>query len=153
WHVAGAPDLLLRPFYALGLGQPYFVYLDPALQHRVGPDAVRFRGAWRDAGRFRYSDEKGASAELAVEGAGIRWLGSRFDDAGLAEVTIDDKAVARVDQYGPGGDLPFEWKQESLEPGRHVLRIVLSGERTSASKGTFVNVAGFEVLPGPVSAR
>ena len=80
------------------------------------------------------------------EGAGIRWLGYRFDDAGWAEVQIDSNVVATVDQYGPGRDLPFDWSWRNLAPGPHTLRLRLLPEKTDASKDHYLNVAGFELL-------
>lgn len=148
FHVRGAPDLLLRPFSDFGAGEPYWLYLDPGLQHRIDHRAVEFAGTWRDAGRFRYSDEKGAMAQVEFTGVGIRWLGYAFDDAGIAEVAIDGAIVGRVDQFGPGRDLPFDWRHRGLTEGRHVLRIRLLGERHASSKGCYLNVAGFEVEPG-----
>jgi hypothetical protein len=147
YRVRGEPDLLLRPFHAIPQAEPYFVYLDPALQHRIAHRDVAFAGRWRDAGRFRFSNEKDATAEVAFEGTGIRWLGWAFDDAGIAEVAIDGAVVARVDQYGPGRDLPFDWRHRGLAKGRHVLRLRLLGEHAAGSKGCYLNVAGFEVDP------
>jgi hypothetical protein len=148
FHVRGQPDLLLRPFHAVGADQPYFVYLDPALQNRVDHRDVAFRGGWHAGPRFHYSNAADAAAELAFDGTGIRWLGFAFDDAGIAEVTIDGNVVARVDQYGAGRDLPFDWRHTGLPKGRHVLRLRLTGERREASKDCYLNVAGFEIEPG-----
>jgi hypothetical protein len=148
FHVHGAPDLLLRPFADFGAGEPYWLYVDPALQHRIGHREVTFTGTWHDAGRFRYSNAVDATAEVAFTGTGIRWLGFAFDDAGIAEVAIDGAVVARVDQFGPGRDLPFDWRHRGLANGRHVLRIRLLGERRAGAKDCFLNVAGFEVEPG-----
>jgi len=145
WRVEGAPDLLLRPLFAFGAGEPYFVYLDPALAHRVPHGEVTFTGAWRDAGRFRYSNVVGATASLAFEGTGIRWLGFRYDDAGVAEVSIDGAVVARVDQFGPGRDLPFTWHHAGLAPGPHTLSLRLIGDRDPRAKDCYLNVAGFDV--------
>jgi len=108
---------------------------------------VKFTGAWQDAGRFRHSKEKGAAAEVAFEGTGIRWLGWAFDDAGIAEIAIDGKVVARVDQFGPGRDLPFDWRHDGLAPGRHTLRLELTGDRAAKAKDCFLNVAGFDLVP------
>jgi len=40
----------------------------------------------------------GAWVECVFQGTGIRWLGQRFDDAGLAEIRIDGQVAAEVDQ-------------------------------------------------------
>lgn len=147
WHLAAAPEVLVRPFYAYREGEPYYLYLDPAAARRIPHRAVKFSGRWQDAGRFRFSNEVGATAESAFEGTGIRWLGYRFDDGGRAEVRIDGQVVAVVDQYGPGRDLPFDWAWRNLTPGSHTLRLRLLPEKTEASKDRYLNVAGFETLP------
>ena len=147
FHVRGAPDLLLRPFYAFAEGEPYWVYLDPSLAHRIPHTAVTFTGTWHDAGRFRYGNEKDATAEVTFEGTGVRWLGYAFDDAGIAEATIDGVVVARIDQFAPGRDLPFDWRHSGLAPGRHTLKLRLTGDRAAKSKNCFLNVAGFDVVP------
>ena len=51
------------------------------------------------------------------------WAGAS-DDAGTAEVAIDDKIVGIVHQHGPGRDLPFDWSHQGLPP---VLQHVLIG--------------------------
>ncbi|HZN40484.1 MAG TPA: beta-L-arabinofuranosidase domain-containing protein [Planctomycetota bacterium] len=147
FHVRGAPELLLRPFFAFAEGEPYWVYLDPSLAHRIPHAAVTFTGTWHDAGRFRYGNEKDATAEVTFEGTGVRWLGYAFDDAGIAEATIDGKIVTRIDQFAPGRDLPFDWQHSGLAPGRHTLKLRLTGDRAAGSKDCFLNIAGFDVVP------
>ncbi|HLJ57286.1 MAG TPA: beta-L-arabinofuranosidase domain-containing protein [Chthonomonadaceae bacterium] len=147
WHVADAPGILVRPFYAFKEGEPYLLYLDPASANRIPYREVAFSGPWNPGGQFRYSNAAGASAEASFEGRGVRWLGYCFDDAGRAQVKIDGKIVATVDQYGPGRGLPFDWKTAGLAPGPHTIRITVLADKTPASKDRFINVAGFEVTP------
>ncbi len=153
YRLAGKPDVLARPFAAYGPAQRYFVYLDPTMGQRIPHADLTFTGHWSNAGVFRFSNEVGATAEGSFEGTGVRWLGYRFDDAGTAEVSIDGKVVATVDQYGPGRELPFDWTQRGLAPGRHTLRIRLLVEKPPASSNRFLNVAGLESLSEPVNAR
>jgi hypothetical protein len=146
WRLTAAPDILARPFYAYAEGQPYDLYLDPHLARRISYQRVKFSGRWEDANSFRFSNQAGASAECAFTGAGVRWLGSRYDDAGRAEVLIDGKVAAVVDQYGPGRDLHFDWVRRGLAPGAHTLRLEVLPDKTEASKDHYINVAGFEPL-------
>ena len=82
-------DLLVRPFYAIKQGERYSIYLDPNRHsHRT---AHSTGDGWRDSDAFRYSDRPGDSAAFAFHGTGVRWIGFRFDDAGIAEVRIDDR--------------------------------------------------------------
>jgi len=102
---------------------------------------------WHESAPFRFTNSVGATAEYSFTGTGIRWLGYRFDDAGIAAVTIDGQNVGMVNQYGPGRDLPFEWSKKGLPPGPHTIKITLSSEKDPASRDRFINVAGFEILP------
>ena len=71
-----------------------------------------------------------------------------FNRKGFAEVTIDDKEVGIVDQFGPGRDLPFDWSHTGLKPGKHTIRLKVLEHKNPKSKGRFVNISGFYVLAG-----
>jgi DUF1680 family protein len=134
------------PFYELTAGERYFLYLDRTMGNRIPHQDVKFSGQWNDSGAFRFCNEIGAAAECEFEGTGVRWLGWRFDDAGRAEVKIDDAVVGVVDQYGPGRELPFDWSFRGLSPGRHIISLRLLPEKSDASTNRYVNVQGFEVI-------
>ncbi|MFI5381951.1 MAG: hypothetical protein ACHRHE_21860, partial [Tepidisphaerales bacterium] len=146
WRLAADPAVLARPYYAFQENQPYYMYLDPAIANRISHRQVTFKGQWNDGGRFRFSNAVGATAECTFEGTGIRWLGFRFDDAGVAEITIDGKVIGSVDQFGPGRDLPFDWSHKGLAPGNHTIRLRLLDKKPAESKDRFINVAGFEII-------
>lgn len=152
YHLAGDSTVLFRPFAAFKEGEPYFLYLDPARKSEVQMPRIIshreliFSDGWNVSAQFRFSNVVDASVEGSFEGTGVKWLGSRFDDAGKAEVAIDGKPVAVVDQYGPGRGLPFEWKIEALSPGKHTIRLTILKDADPASKDHFINVAGFEVV-------
>jgi hypothetical protein len=143
----GPAGLLARPFYSYAQGQPYRLYLDP---NAHSADEAHFTPGWKSApvGGQHSSAEPGATAEFTFTGTGVRWVGRRFDDAGVAQVSIDGHPLATVDQFGPGrGQTPFQWEHGGLTPGEHRLSIRVTGERPQASRGAFVNVAAFEVTP------
>ena len=147
WQLVNDPSARARPFYTFHEGEPYYLYFDPSDAGSDGRPRVRFNSRWSKADRFHFSDVAGATAQCSFEGPAIRWLGFKFDDAGEAEVTIDGKVVAVVDQYGPGRDLPFDWSAKDLGPGRHTIRLQILAEKSALSKGRFINVAGFETPP------
>ena len=125
------------------------IYRGPVLlAHEGEAQAIGFSPQWRQYGDLWAANAPGATAEHAFEGTGVRWLGRRFDDAGRARVTIDDREVAVVDQYGPTRGTPFAWERAGLGPGRHTLRLTILDDKAEASRDRFVNVVGFEAL-GP----
>jgi uncharacterized protein len=146
WRLAGNPAVLLRPFYAYKEGEPYFLYLDPAAARHIPHRAGTYQGVWNDSPQFHFTNVVGGTAECSFEGTGIRWEGFKFDDGGRTEVSIDDKVVAVVDQYGPGRGLPFAWTSPKLKPGKHTIRLKLLEKNTPPSKDRFMNIAGFDVL-------
>lgn len=148
YRIPGVPSALVRPFYEVGEGVPYFVSFDPGAPTRIGRGNITFQPKWNDGGRFAFTDVGGATASVAFEGTGIRWLGYRFDDGGRAEVKIDGQLASIVDQYGPGRDLPFDWHMDGLAPGHHTLKMTLLPDKSAASRGCYLNIAGFEVLGG-----
>jgi len=146
WRLVRNNNILLRPFYAYKEGERYYLYLEPLTAKQIALASIVYRPQWQGNGKFRFTKEIGATAEYRFEGTGIRWLGGRFDDAGKAEVSVDGKVVATVDQYGPGRNLPFQWEWRNLPPGKHTIRLRLIEEKSPQSKDHFINVAGFEVI-------
>ncbi len=126
------------------------LYRGPLLLAHEQPSKTAQRpGAWQNFGDRFASRETGAAFEYDFDGDGIRWFGALFEDAGKARVLVDGKQVAVVDQYGPVRGMPFAWEHKGLGPGKHTLRIEVSGEKTPVSQNTWSNVAGF----GPPSAE
>jgi uncharacterized protein len=144
YRMSSNADVLIRPFYAFKQGEPYFLHLDP---NRESHRAARFVGeGWRESEAFRYNDRPGASASFHFHGTGIHWIGFRFDDAGIAELRIDNQPAGMVDQYAPARGAPFAWRKDGLPDADHSLTITILDRKPAASKGRFINVAGFEVI-------
>ncbi len=145
FHARADDSLLIRAFYLLKEGEPYALYLDP---NRFSADAAKYTGDnWRDSQSFRFNDRIGASVEFSFAGTGVRWIGYHFDDACLAQVALDDKPVAMVDQYAPRRGGPFEWRSPLLPAGAHKITLTILDAKPDASRARFLNVAGFEVTP------
>jgi uncharacterized protein len=148
WQMASESAVVFRPFYAYKQGEPYFLYLDPTTGRRLLHGSLTYQRPWNSNGQFHFTNVVGATVEATFEGTGIRWLGYKYDDAGQVEVTIDDKVVATVDQYGPGRDLSFDWSHNCLSPGKHTIRLKVLESKDSKSKDHFINVAGFDLIGG-----
>jgi hypothetical protein len=112
-------------------------------------EAVQFSPEWkRREDMAAITKDIGATVEAVFEGASVVWNGWFFDDAGQAQVTIDGREVAVVDQYGPVREVPFQWEYRDLPPGKHTIKITLLSKKNEKSKGHWINV-GSIVPPMP----
>jgi hypothetical protein len=158
FHLASDPAVLFRPFYLFKEDERYFVYFDSDINNRTlpggnvvlgkGPDIV-CSGSWQNEGLYYVSTNATSTAVYNFEGSGIRWVGCKFDDAGLAEVKIDDASAEVVSQYGPGRDQSFRWEKSGLGPGKHSIKLTVLGQKQSDSKGVGINIGALEVMRNP----
>jgi hypothetical protein len=82
----------------------------------------------------------GTSLDAVFEGRSVTWNGWLFDDAGQAQVTIDGRTIAIVDQHGPTRGVPFQWQHNGLQSGKHSLGITLLPQKNAQSKDHWINV-------------
>ena len=92
------------------------------------------------------TDQKGAEATFEFNGNSVVLVGKRYDDAGIIAAEIDGKAVGEIDEYGPVRDDPFEWLYQGAGSGTHVLKLVVTGEKNTNSKGVWCNSGGLKRL-------
>ena len=129
--------------------------------------AVRKLGTWQqavpDSKLEWFSNKRGDFMEYDFEGTGICWIGATDMIYGQAQVWLDNVQVARVELFPgiPHGSARGEVKQEgeilfsteSLEPGRHTIRIEVLGTHQPLSNNAYVSVEGFRILqPGSPGA-
>jgi hypothetical protein len=146
WSLCIEPD-----DYQFKEGERYFIYFDP--KHpwtRLSLNELKFSGGWTlvGGGDMQITTKVGAYVEHSFTGNGIRWIGRNFDDAGMCEVSIDGKVVAKVDQYDPVRDKPFRYGLRDLPAGRHTIRLTLLEEKNPASRDRYANVTRFDAA-GP----
>jgi DUF1680 family protein len=111
---------------------------------------IKFSPEWkRREDMAAITKDIGASLDAVFEGASVTWNGWLFDDAGQAQVTIDGRNIAIVDQYGPTRGEPFRWEYHGLQPGKHLLKITLLAQKNAQSKDHWINV-GRIVPPAPL---
>ena len=104
---------------------------------------VRY-GEWKVAmsdhdhgGSTGYTSDENASASLTFSGSAIRWLSRVSPTSGMATVYLDGIEVATVDLYSPETrfrQVVFERSQ--LTEGRHVIRIVRTGQSNVRAVGS-----------------
>jgi glycosyltransferase involved in cell wall biosynthesis len=148
-------------------GEFYLARLDPACQPvsltepplAVGPGfyddydpAILFRGDWQkqsavhgpDRDTNTHAATPGAEIAIAFEGRELHYIHGMGPDYGIASVTIDGQAKEPVDFYYKDVD----WQHRTsytLQPGRHLAVIRISGEKNPASAGTRVDLDSFEI--------
>jgi len=100
------------------------------------------------AGAAKVSATPGAKATFTFTGTGIRWIGGRGPQTGIARVYLDRVFVARIDLYSPG-EAPQKtvFTAADLPPGTHTLTVEVTGEKNALSTDTWVLVDAFDVLP------
>src|SRR5439155_1541056 len=91
----------------------------------------------------------GDQATFTFTGTGVRWLGDRGPQTGIARVILDGTVVAdSLDMY-ISGDGPQEavFTLPGLAAVSHTLTIEVTGLKNPASAGTAIVVVAFDVTP------
>jgi len=116
----------------------------PAELIRISDERWSWKGEWARTDDkttpYAYTQTAGAEAGVTFEGTGAILVGQYRDDGGYAEVYLDGKKVADTDGYVAGGNRRSEslWHADNLRPGKHTLRLVISGKRYPRSKGAWI---------------
>lgn len=144
-HFTLATDQTIRavPFYSIPENQPYYIYLSPRIGANISTAQIHFTGRWKPHPRFHSANQPGSTIQADFEGTSVRWIGYRFPDAGRAEVAIDGKKIAVVDQYGPRKEEPFVWAHSGLPEGHHSITVRIVPEKNPQSSNHFINIAAF----------
>ena len=143
FHVEGYPQILLRPYYAFGEGERYFLYLDPERSQTISDTSVFRSGTWYGGGTERWrSNRPGTSVEVRFEGPNIRWKGYKDWTGGVVSVTVDGQSCGKVDLWDVTGT-PFVWEKKGLSSGVHTLRITLDA---SEGEPRYMNYSAFEAV-------
>jgi hypothetical protein len=127
-------------------GRPEFAF-PPGLYDDFDP-SLWWKGGWKhdtsfDKPLFRtvsYSGDAGAEVRFAFEGKALRWIFTRAQNRGIAEITIDGVSQGTIDLYSP--DVVWQSQQRycCFPPGRHEAIIRVLGTHSSGSSGQYVDV-------------
>ena len=120
------------------------IYRGPILLAYNTNTKQKFSEHWRSGGGMYVTDQKGAEATFEFDGNSVVLTGKRYDDAGIIAAEIDGKAVGKIDEYGSVREEPFEWSYQMAGSGMHVLKIVVTGEKNTNSKGVWCNSGGLK---------
>jgi beta-galactosidase GanA len=142
-------------FNAQPAGDVTYTYDDPDA-------ALRYAGSWSHVADQSYtggdykhtesfSDTAGDSVTVPFSGTAVRWIGSKTDNHGYADVYIDGVKQATVDCSGSQNQAVL-FRASGLADGPHTLKIVVDGTHSSASTDNFVSVDAID-LPTPSEAN
>ncbi|KAI0372957.1 copper radical oxidase [Pilatotrama ljubarskyi] len=139
------------PYY-VPLGAKSYDSSSPLL-HYSGPWTESFSSAYIQKS-IRSSSEPGASMSFTFTGTGVEWFGNQDPRHGVAQVYIDGQLVREIDAYNenPMKQQRLFWNF-GLSEGKHTLKIINSGSRNSASKGTYIDVDALVVTVGQVAEQ
>ncbi|MBS3909583.1 MAG: S8 family serine peptidase [Actinobacteria bacterium] len=135
-----------------------------AVQKRITAEdtapEIAASGSWQSiasasasGGTLKSASAAGSSLTMRFSGASICWFARTGDSGGIAKVYIDGAFVKEVDLYNPTTNYqqPVFYK-ESLSAGNHTIRIEVTGDKNTKSRGRDVNVDGFDIGNGNVAA-
>jgi hypothetical protein len=93
----------------------------------------------------RFSGKAGDELELAFNGTGITLMGNWVKNGGKADVYLDGELHTTIDSYFFYGNQEHYdinlWHAFNLEPGDHIVRVAVRGEKRPESSGTGVYVS------------
>ncbi len=115
--------------------------------------SIVFKGQWTRDRQFKsayntsltYSDHPGDSSQLTFRGTEVRYMYTKANNRGIAEVFIDGRKKGAIDLYSSD----VRWQQvttyNGLPIGTHVLEIRVSSRKNAASTGNFVDLDGITI--------
>ncbi len=87
------------------------------------------------------STQKGAHAVCTFEGTGVALDGLYHPSGGKADIFLDGEQVTSIaiDTWVPEGTSDIDlWHRFELAPGKHELKVVVTGEQNAQSRGSQV---------------
>lgn len=86
---------------------------------------------------------------MSFVGTGVRWIGARGPDLGIATVLIDGDVRDNVDQYAATQEfMAPSFTIADLAAGPHTIEVRVEGRKHAGSGGTGVLVDAFDVTVG-----
>ena len=117
--------------------------------------ALQFIGRWYSnenpslsGGRAVMATDAGSRVSIGFRGSGISWISYRDEWSGVARVFVDDELKSMTDNYltpSKTGAVPYSIT--GLPPGVHILTIEVTGTHNESSRGGWVWVDGFDIVP------
>jgi beta-galactosidase GanA len=128
------------------------------------PDsALQYTGSWSHVADQSYtggdykhtesfSNKAGDSLTVPFDGTAVRWIGSKTNNHGNADVYLDGTKVTTVDDSGSENQAVI-FQKSGLAPGTHTLKIVVDGNHSSGSTDNYVSIDAIDVPTGAAAAE
>ncbi len=119
---------------------------DPAITY--GPGWIQDnRDKAYSQGSSAESNTVGAQATFSFTGTGVRWIGARGPQTGIARVFLDGAFVEDIDTYAlTEGPQHTDFTQTGLAAGTHTLTIQVIG-KNPVSTNFWILIDAFDVVP------
>ncbi|HVV17920.1 MAG TPA: beta-galactosidase [Pseudonocardiaceae bacterium] len=123
--------------------------------------ALQYTGSWSHVANQSYtggdyqntesfSNVAGDSVTVPFTGTAVRWIGSKTDNHGFADVYVDGVKQATVDDSGSQNQAVL-YSTSGLTDGPHTLKIVVDGTHSSASTDNFVSIDAIDLSTAAVT--
>jgi hypothetical protein len=90
----------------------------------------------------------GAQATITFTGRGLRWIGARGPQCGIARVWLDGAFAGEIDMYSPTeGPQHAVYTAENLAAGTHSVTIEVALPTNMASTDRWILLDAFDVIP------
>ncbi len=120
---------------------------DPAVTVTEGwiPASTPDRRSGAD-GAYLYTDEAGASVDVAFEGSAVRWIAAQGPSRGVADVSVDGGTPVQVDLYSPTWAYQaVVFEATGLGAGEHTLTVTNTGTADPASAQARIEIDAVDV--------
>jgi beta-galactosidase GanA len=133
--------------------EPSYTYDDPDADLRYGGSWSHVADTSYTGGDYRhtesFSNRAGDTLTVPFTGTAVRWIGSRTNNHGYADVYLDDVEQATVDDSGEENQAVL-YQASGLADGPHTLRIVVTGtHNTATSTDNFVAIDAIDLTVPP----
>ncbi|WP_419995586.1 family 43 glycosylhydrolase [Streptomyces boninensis] len=123
----------------------------------TGDLQVSYTGNWNSGsqcgvqcfqGNDHWSQEKDATATFHFTGTRLALLSVKDTGNGIAAISVDGGEEKRVDYYGKPrvGEQP-QWISPKLDPGKHTVKVRVTGEKNADAGAAYVSIDRAEVTP------
>ncbi|MGH8737394.1 MAG: hypothetical protein ACREVC_08550 [Burkholderiales bacterium] len=128
----------------------------PGSRYQETDPAIAYGSGWIQGNRDKAYDEgttaetntAGAQASFTFTGTGVRWIGARGPQTGMARVWLDGALVGDLDMYAmTEGPQHTVFAAQGLAAGTHTLAIQVLQQTNPAATDRWVLIDAFDVIP------